>query len=77
MDHAILFLFGVFLVPLALVSLVGAWAESRKPVVGLVLLVCAAGIFAGIAFHLPDGLYSFAEIPVLVVEFAARVMRLF
>ena len=45
MDTGIIFLLGVYLVPLALVSAVSAWADGRRPymALGLALLVFRVG----------------------------------
>jgi hypothetical protein len=44
MDPATLFLLGAWLVPLALVSGISAWADSRKPWVAGGLALAAAGL---------------------------------
>ena len=44
MDTGIIFLLGVYLVPLALVSAVSAWADGRRPYVALGLGVAGVGL---------------------------------
>ncbi|MBR3371592.1 MAG: hypothetical protein IKG52_13275 [Rhodobacteraceae bacterium] len=71
------FLLGVYLLPLAMVSAMAAWTDNRKPVLGLVLLICSAGLLAGVWVQRPEGLYPLRDIPELTVALAARLMALF
>lgn len=77
MDTGIIFLLGVYLVPLAFVSAIGAWADGRRPylaiglgVAGLLLAVLASALR-------PDGNYGLSDIPLLTVELMARIWRAF
>ena len=76
MDHATLFLAGVYLLPLAFVSLVSAWAHGRKPVFAGSLLILGAGLIALVAIDRPEGMYQLQDIPLLTTQFVARVAAL-
>ena len=77
MDLETIFLLGVYLLPLALLSLVKAWTDERRPVVALLLGAGAAVCFAYVARIREDGLFSLREIPELTFELAARLVALF
>ncbi|MCC5959128.1 MAG: hypothetical protein JJU08_07280 [Rhodobacteraceae bacterium] len=72
-----MFLLGVYLVPLALVSALSAWADNRKPVLGGILLLGSAGLLAWVWVQRPEGMYSLRDIPELTVALAAQMMALF
>ncbi|PZX45804.1 hypothetical protein LY56_01365 [Roseinatronobacter thiooxidans] len=76
MDHATIFLAGVYLLPLAGVSFVSAWAHGHKPVFATALLLLGAALIAGVGIDRPEGLYHLSEIPDLTVQFVARVAAL-
>lgn len=77
MDFEILYLLGVYLVPLAFVSFVGAWASSRRPVVAVLLCVAALGVFGYIYFARDEGLFDWRAIPDMTVMLIARLIALF
>lgn len=77
MEYETLFLLGVYLLPLAFVSLVGAWASSRRPVLALVLIAAAFAIFGYIYTTRDAGLFDWREIPELTVMLIARLIALF
>ncbi len=77
MDHATIFLLGVYLVPLAFLSLIRAWADSRRPGVALFLGMFAAGCIGYVAFTREEGLFGLREIPELTFEMAARIAASF
>ncbi|MGP9788639.1 hypothetical protein [Roseinatronobacter sp. NSM] len=74
MELETLFLLGVYLLPLAMVSTMAAWTDSRKPVLGLALLACSGGLLAWVWVQRPDGLYTLRDIPELTVALVARLM---
>ena len=76
MDHATIFLAGAYLMPLAGVSFVSAWAHGHRPVFALALLLIGAAMIAVVGFDRPEGLYRLSEIPDLTVQFVARVAAL-
>ncbi|MBN2759220.1 MAG: hypothetical protein JXQ79_01865 [Rhodobacteraceae bacterium] len=77
MDTGFLFLLGVYLLPLALVSAVSAWADGRRP--KLAMALGATGlVLAVIASVLrPEGFYGLSDIPLLTIELLARIWRAF
>ncbi|MCC5954723.1 MAG: hypothetical protein JJU07_01375 [Natronohydrobacter sp.] len=77
MDFETLYLLGVYLLPLAFVSFVGAWASNRRPVVAGLLAAMAIAIFGYIHTMREDGLFDWREIPELTVMLIARVIALF
>ena len=77
MDHATIFLLGVYLVHLAFLSLMRAWAESRRPGVALLLGAIAAGCIGYVGFTRDEGLFGLREIPELTFEMAARIAASF
>jgi hypothetical protein len=77
MDHETAFLLAVYLLPLGLVSFASAWAENRRPYVGAVLWVGAAGLFVYVLQTRPEGLFALSEIPDLTIQLVARVIAIF
>lgn len=77
MDHETLFLVGIYLLPLAFVSFVSAWAHGHRPVFASTLVILGAGLIAFVAYDRPEGLFPMAEIPTLTTQFVARVAMLF
>lgn len=77
MDHATLFLMGVYLIPLAVLSALSAWVDERRPVLGMVLLAGAGALLGWVWRARPEGLYPIREIPELTVALAARIMGMF
>ena len=76
MDHEIIFLVGVYLMPLAFVSFVSAWTHSRRPTLALTLVIIGLLLITIVAYDRPDGLYALADIPVLTARFVSRIVRL-
>ncbi|MGY6706181.1 hypothetical protein [Roseinatronobacter sp.] len=77
MELETLFLLGVYLLPLAMVSAMAAWTDNRKPVLGLLLLLCSGGLLAWVWVQRPEGMFALREIPELTVGLAAQVIALF
>jgi hypothetical protein len=77
MDHETAFLLAVYLLPLGLVSFASAWAENRRPFVGGVLWLGAAGLFVYVAQTRPEGLFALREIPDLTIQLVARIIASF
>ena len=77
MDHATIFLAGVYLMPLAFVSFVSAWTHSHRPALALTLTVISGALLAFVAFDRPGGLYPVSELPAMTTQFVARVIALF
>ena len=77
MDHATIFILGVFLLPLAFVSIVSAWANSQRPRVAYMLVLTSLLLFGFVAFDRPQGLYALSEIPVLITRVIAQIMAIY
>ncbi len=77
MDFVAAFLLAVYLVPLGLVSVLSAWADKRRPVVGLLLWVVAAALLTYVALRRPEGMFTFRDIPELTIMVIARLIDLF
>ena len=77
MDYATLFLLGVYLGPLAFVSFVSAWAEGRKPVIGIVLAAASTCLIVFVAVARPEGLYPLSDIPEITTALIARMLAAF
>lgn len=77
MDTGIIFLLGVYLVPLALVSAVSAWADGRRPYVALGLGLTGLGLALTASVLRPDGSYGLRDIPELSVTVLVRLWQAF
>jgi hypothetical protein len=77
MDFVAAFLLAVYLVPLGLVSILSAWSDGRKPIVGLCLWLLAAGLAAYVAVTRPEGMFALRDIPELTIVVLARLIALF
>lgn len=77
MDHETAFLLGVYLLPLGLVSLASAWTENRRPYVGVLLWLAAAGLFAYVGLSRAEGLFALRDIPDLTIQLVARIISVF
>lgn len=74
MDAETLFLLGVYLAPLGFVSLIGAWANNRRPVLAIILLLASAAVIAFVALTSDDGVFALREIPDMTIALIARVI---
>jgi len=77
MDTGIMFLLGVYLMPLALVSAISAWADGRRPFVALGLMAAGFGLAILASVLRPEGGYGLSDIPLLTVELLVQVWRAF
>jgi len=75
MDRDLLLLLGLAFLPLALVALVSAWADRRRPVAFMILLVMGLGMAGYAQLTHPDGGYDWREVPMLAVETLGRLTR--
>jgi len=75
MDRDVLLLIGLVFLPLALVALVAAWADRRRPWAGLILLVMGLGMAGWAQLSHPDGGYDWRELPMLAAETVGRMLR--
>lgn len=77
MDTGIIFLLGVYFVPLALVSAIAAWADGRRPYMALGLAAVAMGLVLLASALRTDGSYGLRDIPLLSVEYLVRIWQAF
>ncbi|MFN6924807.1 MAG: hypothetical protein ACK4P8_04080 [Tabrizicola sp.] len=74
MDTDLVLTVGIVIAVLSVPSLLSAWAESRTPKVGVVMLIVAIGMVLFAVMTRPGG-YSFEEVPKVMLNVFARVIR--
>jgi len=74
MERDLLMLLGLAFLPLAFVAFVSAWADRRRPVPGLILLVLGLGMAGWAHLGHPGGGYRWAELPDLALGLLARIL---
>lgn len=77
MDYVAAFLLAVYLVPLGLVSILSAWSDGRRPILGLSLWLLASVLAAYVALFRPEGMFALRDIPELTIVVIARLIALF
>ncbi|MCC5986248.1 MAG: hypothetical protein JJT95_01105 [Pararhodobacter sp.] len=75
MERDLLLLIGLAFLPLAFVALVSAWADRRRPVPGLILLVMGCAMAGWAHFTHPGGGYEPAEILTMALEMLGRLLN--
>ncbi|KPQ06442.1 MAG: Protein of unknown function (DUF3028) [Rhodobacteraceae bacterium HLUCCA12] len=70
----LMLLAGLAFLPLAFVAFVAAWADRRRPVPGLILLILGAGMVGWAHFNHPAGGYDWADVPDLALSVLARLL---
>lgn len=75
MERDLLLLIGLAFLPLALVAFVSAWADRRRPVPGVILLVMGIGMAGWAHLTHPEGGYEPAEIPATALEMLGRLLN--
>jgi hypothetical protein len=75
MDRDLLLLIGLAFLPMALVALVAAWADRRRPTAGGILLAMGLGLAGYAQLTHPAGGYDWREIPMIAVETVGRLTR--
>ncbi len=74
MERDLILLAGLAFLPLAFVAFVSAWADRRRPVPGLILLVMGLGMAGWAQFSHPAGGYEWGDVPDLALEMLARLL---
>jgi len=74
MDTDLMLTIGLVLIALAIPSLLAAWAETRAPRLGAVMLLAAA-ILIVLALTQKPGGYAFADIPGVMVGVFGRLVK--
>jgi formate-dependent nitrite reductase membrane component NrfD len=74
MDTDLILTIGIVLLVLSVPSLLAAWAESRAPRMGAVLLVVACGMIFAALWVRPGG-YAFNDVPGVMIGVVARLFN--
>jgi formate-dependent nitrite reductase membrane component NrfD len=74
MDTDLVLTIGVILLVLSVPSLLAAWAESRVPRMGSVLLIVAGAMILTALWVRPGG-YAFSDVPGVMVGVVARLLN--
>ncbi|MFO1202001.1 MAG: hypothetical protein U1E58_05125 [Tabrizicola sp.] len=74
MDTDLVLTIGIVLLVLSLPSLLAAWAESRAPRLGAIMLAVAFGMILAALWEKPGG-YQFNQVPSVMVNVAARLFE--
>ena len=74
MDTDLFLAGGLLLLVVALPSMLSAWADSRVPQIGLLLLVCGAGLVGFALLANPEG-YRLGDVPTVLLEVFARLVN--
>lgn len=73
MASGTLFVFGFVLLPLAMISLLDAWVDGRRPYVGGGMMLLAAGLIAYVQLLHPGGGHAMADLPDLTLRIIASI----
>ena len=74
MDTDLVLTIGIVLLVLALPSLLSAWAESRTPRLGAIMIVAAFGLILAALWVKPGG-YAFNQVPGVMIGVVARLFQ--
>jgi hypothetical protein len=74
MDADLILTIGIVLLVLSVPSLLAAWAESRVPRMGAVMIVVAGGLILTALQTQPGG-YRFDDVPGVIVGVVARMFN--
>jgi hypothetical protein len=74
MDTDLLLMIGVVLLVLAVPSLISAWAESRAPRMGAIMVIVALGLILT-AVQVKPGGYAFRDVPSVMLEVMGRLIN--
>ena len=68
-----LFVIGLFIVVMAVPSIVSAWSDNEVPRVAAIVLILGGGMMVWAHTHKPGG-YHFDEIPHLIYKLVAKII---
>ena len=74
MQSDLFLVIGLIIAALALVALLSAYSDGRRPRVGAVMVLMAAGMI-GLALYTNPAGYSLAEIPDVFIRVAGHLLR--
>ena len=73
-DTDLLLTLGIVLLVLSVPSLLAAWAESRAPRIGAIMVVVATGLIIAALVIKPGG-YDFNQVPGVMIGVVARLFE--
>lgn len=73
-DTDLLLTLGIVLLVLSVPPLLAAWAESRAPRIGAVMVVVAIGLIIAALVIKPGG-YDFNQVPGIMINVVARLFE--
>lgn len=73
-DTDLMLTVGIVLLVLSVPSLLAAWAESRAPRLGVIMVVAALGLIAAALVVKPGG-YEFNQVPGVMVAVVSRLFE--
>ena len=74
MDTDLMLTLGILLLALTIPALLSAWVEGRVPRVGALVMLASTAMIVGAMTTRPSG-YTFAEIPGVILNVAARLVN--
>ena len=73
-DTDLLLTIGIVLLVLSVPSLLAAWAESRAPRIGAIMVVVATGLIIAALVIKPGG-YAFNQVPGIMIGVVSRFFQ--
>jgi uncharacterized membrane protein YccC len=73
-DADLLLTIGIVLLVLSIPALLSAWAESRAPRMGAIMVVVAIGMIVGALLTNPGG-YAFNQVPGVMIKVVASFFQ--
>jgi formate-dependent nitrite reductase membrane component NrfD len=73
-DTDLLLTIGIVLLVLSIPSLLSAWAESRAPRIGAIMVIAALGLIIAALVIKPGG-YAFNQVPGIMIGVVARLFE--
>lgn len=73
-DTDLLLTLGIILIVLSIPSLLSAWAESRAPRIGAIMVIVALGMIVAALWFKPGG-YAFNQVPDVLVSVILRLFQ--
>jgi hypothetical protein len=74
MDTDLILTIGIVLAVLSVPSLLAAWAESRVPRLGSIMIVAALGMIL-VALQVRPGGYAFTDVPGVMIGVVSRLFN--
>ena len=74
MDTDLILTIGIVLAVLSIPSLLAAWAESRVPRLGAIMIVAALGMIL-VALQVRPGGYALTDVPGVMIDVVSRLFN--